>query len=55
MTTAALIPETQINRRGSRLKRRGDVSEARRAVEKLGAVSIPNPFLPEGKWLHEKR
>ena len=29
------------------------VKEARRAVEKLGAVSIRNPFLPEGKWLHE--
>ena len=29
------------------------VSEARRAVEKLGAVSARNPLLPAGKWLHE--
>ena len=29
--------------------------EARRAVEKLGAVSIRNPLLPEGQWLHEKK
>jgi predicted TIM-barrel fold metal-dependent hydrolase len=29
------------------------VVEARRAVEKLGAVSVRNPFLPAGKWLHE--
>src|SRR5262250_2686318 len=29
------------------------VSEARRAVEKLGAVSVRNPLLPPGKWLHE--
>jgi uncharacterized protein len=29
------------------------VKEARRAVEKLGAVSVRNPVLPEGKWLHE--
>jgi predicted TIM-barrel fold metal-dependent hydrolase len=27
--------------------------EARRAVEKLGAVSVRNPLLPEGRWLHE--
>jgi predicted TIM-barrel fold metal-dependent hydrolase len=27
-------------------------AEARRAVEKLGAVSMRNPLLPEGKWLH---
>ena len=27
--------------------------EARRAVEELGAVSVRNPFLPEGRWLHE--
>ena len=31
------------------------VSEARRAVEKLGAVSVRNPLLPKGKWLHEPR
>jgi predicted TIM-barrel fold metal-dependent hydrolase len=30
------------------------VKEARRAVGELGAVSIRNPLLPEGKWLHEK-
>ena len=30
------------------------VKEARRAVQELGAVSIRNPLLPEGKWLHEK-
>jgi len=30
------------------------VTEARRAVEKLGAVSVRNPLLPEGKFLHEK-
>ncbi len=29
------------------------VTEARRAVEELGAVSVRNPFLPEGRWLHE--
>jgi len=29
------------------------VTEARRAVEKLGAVSVRNPLLPEGKWLHQ--
>jgi predicted TIM-barrel fold metal-dependent hydrolase len=29
------------------------VTEARRAVEKLGAVSVRNPVLPAGKWLHE--
>ena len=29
------------------------VVEARRAVEKLGAVSARNPLLPKGKWLHE--
>jgi predicted TIM-barrel fold metal-dependent hydrolase len=29
------------------------ISEARRAVEKLGAVSVRNPLLPAGKWLHE--
>ena len=29
------------------------VKEARRAVEKLGAVSVRNPLLPAGKWLHE--
>jgi uncharacterized protein len=29
------------------------IAEARRAVEKLGAVSTRNPLLPEGKWLHE--
>ncbi len=27
--------------------------EARRAVETLGAVSVRNPLLPEGRWLHE--
>jgi predicted TIM-barrel fold metal-dependent hydrolase len=30
------------------------VAEARRAVEKLGAVSVRNPLLPEGKWLHQR-
>ncbi len=30
------------------------VKEARRAVERLGAVSVRNPLLPEGKWLHER-
>ncbi len=29
------------------------VKEARRAVVELGAVSVRNPFLPVGKWLHE--
>jgi predicted TIM-barrel fold metal-dependent hydrolase len=29
------------------------VKEARRAVEQLGAVSVRNPLLPDGKWLHE--
>ena len=29
------------------------VKEARRAVEELGAVSVRNPYLPDGKWLHE--
>lgn len=29
------------------------VAEARRAVEKLGAVSVRNPLLPQGKWLHD--
>jgi predicted TIM-barrel fold metal-dependent hydrolase len=29
------------------------VKEARRAVVELGAVSVRNPFLPAGKWLHE--
>src|SRR5207249_1528656 len=29
------------------------VTEARRAVERLGAVSVRNPLLPEGKWLHQ--
>ncbi|MBM4262229.1 MAG: amidohydrolase [Deltaproteobacteria bacterium] len=29
------------------------VKEARRAVTELGAVSVRNPYLPEGKWLHE--
>jgi predicted TIM-barrel fold metal-dependent hydrolase len=29
------------------------VEEARRAVEELGAVSVRNPLLPEGKFLHE--
>jgi predicted TIM-barrel fold metal-dependent hydrolase len=27
--------------------------EARRAVAELGAVSVRNPVLPDGKWLHE--
>ncbi|MSP39921.1 MAG: amidohydrolase [Deltaproteobacteria bacterium] len=30
------------------------VTEARRAVEKLGAVSVRNPLLPQGKWLHDR-
>jgi predicted TIM-barrel fold metal-dependent hydrolase len=29
------------------------VKEARRAVHELGAVSVRNPYLPDGKWLHE--
>ncbi|MDH3444407.1 MAG: amidohydrolase [Deltaproteobacteria bacterium] len=29
------------------------IKEARRAVDELGAVSVRNPFLPVGKWLHE--
>jgi predicted TIM-barrel fold metal-dependent hydrolase len=29
------------------------VTEARRAVDKLGAVSVRNPLIPEGRWLHE--
>jgi len=29
------------------------VKEARRAVTELGAVSVRNPFLPEGRYLHE--
>ena len=29
------------------------IREARRVVEKLGAVSVRNPLLPEGRWLHE--
>ena len=29
------------------------VKEARRAVEQLGAVAVRNPYLPDGKWLHE--
>lgn len=29
------------------------VKEARRAVEELGAVSVRNPLLPDGKWLHD--
>jgi predicted TIM-barrel fold metal-dependent hydrolase len=29
------------------------ILEARRAVDVLGAVSVRNPWLPEGKWLHE--
>jgi len=28
------------------------MAEAHRAVEKLGAVSVRNPLLPDGKWLH---
>ncbi len=31
----------------------GMIEEARRAVEDLGAVSVRNPLLPEGKWLHQ--
>jgi uncharacterized protein len=30
------------------------LKEARRAIHELGAVSIRNPLLPEGRWLHEK-
>ncbi|HWP56656.1 MAG TPA: amidohydrolase family protein [Candidatus Acidoferrales bacterium] len=30
------------------------VAEARRAAAGLGAVSVRNPLLPEGKWLHER-
>jgi uncharacterized protein len=30
------------------------LKEARRVVHELGAVSIRNPLLPEGRWLHEK-
>jgi predicted TIM-barrel fold metal-dependent hydrolase len=30
------------------------VKESRRAVAELGAVSVRNPLLPKGKWLHEK-
>jgi predicted TIM-barrel fold metal-dependent hydrolase len=30
------------------------VHEARRAVEDLGAVSVRNPIVPHGKWLHER-
>jgi predicted TIM-barrel fold metal-dependent hydrolase len=29
------------------------VKEARRAVDRLGAVSVRNPVLPAGRWLHE--
>jgi predicted TIM-barrel fold metal-dependent hydrolase len=29
------------------------VKEARRAVDQLGAVSVRNPVLPAGRWLHE--
>ncbi len=29
------------------------LQEARRAVRELGAVSVRNPFLPVGRWLHE--
>jgi len=29
------------------------VKEARRAVDLLGAVSVRNPVLPAGRWLHE--
>jgi predicted TIM-barrel fold metal-dependent hydrolase len=29
------------------------VKEAKRSVEDLGAVSVRNPLLPEGRWLHE--
>ena len=31
------------------------LTEGRRAVEKLGAVSIRNPLLPQGHWLHERK
>jgi predicted TIM-barrel fold metal-dependent hydrolase len=41
----AVVPGVEI---GEMLK------EARRAVYELGAVSIRNPLLPDGKWLHEK-
>jgi predicted TIM-barrel fold metal-dependent hydrolase len=30
------------------------VAEARRAVERLGAVSVRNPIVPQGRWLHER-
>ena len=30
------------------------ITEARRAVEQLGAVSVRNPLLPEGRYLHER-
>ena len=30
------------------------LKEARRTIEKLGAVSVRNPLLPAGKWLHER-
>jgi len=30
------------------------VEESRRAVAKLGAVSVRNPLLPKDKWLHER-
>jgi predicted TIM-barrel fold metal-dependent hydrolase len=30
------------------------VKEARRAVEQVGAVSVRNPVLPAGRWLHER-
>jgi predicted TIM-barrel fold metal-dependent hydrolase len=29
------------------------IKETRRAVVELGAVSVRNPYLPEGKWLHD--
>jgi predicted TIM-barrel fold metal-dependent hydrolase len=32
---------------------RSMIEEARRCVEELGAVSVRNPLLPEGRWLHE--
>jgi len=31
------------------------VKEARRCVEELGAVSVRNPFVREGEWLHESK
>jgi predicted TIM-barrel fold metal-dependent hydrolase len=40
----AVLPGTDVNEM---------VKEARRAVVELGAVSVRNPFLPAGKWLHE--